>query len=94
MSNRGRPGLRGVVGSSPQSDAVPPARHHNIEIMEEQLMQVLTLEQAQQLEGGGFWRGFVCGLTAVATIGIIVSPDPISKLAFYSLSTGWAACLA
>jgi len=57
-------------------------------------MQVLTLEQAQQLEGGGFWRGFVCGLTGVATIAAIISPDPISKLAVYSLATGWAACLA
>ncbi len=55
-------------------------------------MQVLTLEQAQQLEGGGFWHGFVCGLTAVATIAVIVSPDPISKFAFYSLATGWGAC--
>ncbi len=57
-------------------------------------MQVLTLEQAQQLEGGGFWRGFVCGLTGVATIAAFVSPDPISKFAIYGLATGWAACLA
>ncbi len=57
-------------------------------------MQVLTLEQAQQLEGGGFWRGFVCGLTAVATIAAFVSPDPISKLGLYSLATGWGTCFA
>ncbi len=57
-------------------------------------MQVLTLEQAQQLEGGGFWRGFVCGLTAVATIAAIASPDPISKFAVYGLTTGWVACFA
>ncbi len=57
-------------------------------------MKVLTLEQAQQLEGGGFWRGFVCGLTAVATIAAIVSPDPISKLGLYSLATGWGTCFA
>ncbi len=57
-------------------------------------MQVLTLEQAQQLEGGGFWRGFVCGLTAVATVAAIVSPDPISKFAVYGLATSWATCLA
>ena len=57
-------------------------------------MQVLTPEQAQQLEGGGFWHGFVCGLTAVATAAVIASPDPISKLALFSLATGWAACLA
>ncbi len=56
-------------------------------------MQVLTLEQAQQLEGGGFWRGFVCGLTAVATIAAIASPDPISKFAVYSLAVGWGGCL-
>ncbi len=57
-------------------------------------MQVLTLEQAQQLEGGGFWRGFICGLTGVATIATIASPDPISKLAVYGLATGWVACFA
>ena len=85
--------MRGVVGSSAQSDAVPPARHHNIEIMEEKLMQVLTLEQAQQLEGGGFWRGFVCGLTGIATVAAIVSPDPVSKFAVAALATSWAACL-
>ncbi len=56
-------------------------------------MQVLTLEQAQQLEGGGFWHGFICGLTGVATLAAIMSPEPISKLALYSLATGWAACL-
>ncbi len=56
-------------------------------------MHVLTLEQAQQLEGGGFWRGLVCGLTAVATFAAIASPDPISKFALYSLATGWGACL-
>ncbi len=56
-------------------------------------MQVLTLEQAQQLEGGGFWHGFVCGLTAVGTIAAIVSPDPVSKLAVAALATSWAACL-
>jgi len=57
-------------------------------------VQVLTLEQAQQLEGGGFWRGFVCGLTAVATIAAIVSPDPISKVAVYGLAMGWGTCFA
>ena len=72
---------------------VPPARHHNTEIMEEKLMQVLTLEQAQQLEGGGFWRGFICGLTGIATVAAIVSPDPVSKLAMAALATSWAACL-
>lgn len=56
-------------------------------------MHVLTLEQAQQLEGGGFWHGFICGLTGVATLAAIMSPEPISKLALYSLATGWAACL-
>ncbi len=56
-------------------------------------MQVLTLEQAQQLEGGGFWRGFICGLTGVATIAAIASPDPVSKLAVAALATSWATCL-
>ncbi len=56
-------------------------------------MQVLTLEQAQQIEGGGFWRGFICGLTGIATIAAITSPDPVSKLAVASLATSWAACL-
>lgn len=55
-------------------------------------MEVLTLEQAQQIEGGGFWRGFVCGLTGVATVAVLLSPEPISKLTLYSLSMGWAAC--
>jgi undecaprenyl pyrophosphate phosphatase UppP len=57
-------------------------------------MQVLTLDQAQQLEGGGFWRGFICGFTAVATFAAITSPDPISKFAVYGLVMGWSACFA
>ncbi|MCH8936719.1 MAG: hypothetical protein IIB90_13420 [Gemmatimonadetes bacterium] len=57
-------------------------------------MQVLTLEQAQQLEGGGFWHGFICGLTGVATIAAIMSPEPVSKFAVFSLAMGWAACLS
>ena len=57
-------------------------------------MQVLTLEQAQQLEGGGFWHGFICGLTGVATIAAIMRPEPVSKFAVFSLAMGWAACLS
>ncbi len=57
-------------------------------------MQVLTPEQAQQLEGGGFWHGFVCGLTAVATIAAISSPEPMSKFALYGLAMGWGACFS
>ncbi len=56
-------------------------------------MKVLTLERAQQLEGGGFWHGFICGLTGVVTVAVLMSPEPISKLALYGLATGWAACL-
>jgi len=56
-------------------------------------MHVLTLEQAQQLEGGGFWHGFICGVTAVATIAAIVSPEPISKFAVAGLAASWGACL-
>ena len=57
-------------------------------------MQTLTFEQAQQLEGGGFWRGFICGLTAVAIVAAIASPEPISKFAISSLWIGAATCLA
>ena len=56
-------------------------------------MQELTLEQMEQLEGGGFWRGVTCGLTGAATVAAFLSPDPISKFAVYSLAMGWAACL-
>ncbi len=55
-------------------------------------MHVLTLEQAQQIEGGGFWHGFICGLTGVAAIAALISPEPVSKFGLFSLASGWAAC--
>ena len=57
-------------------------------------MQALTIQQMERLEGEGFWRGFVCGLTGVATIAVLLSPEPASKFALFSLASGWAACLA
>ena len=57
-------------------------------------MQELTIEQMELLEGEGFWKGFVCGITGAATIAVLLSPDPVSKFALYGLATGWATCLA
>ncbi len=57
-------------------------------------MQALTIQQMERLEGEGFWGGFVCGLTGVATVAVLLSPEPVSKFALYSLAAGWAACLA
>ncbi len=57
-------------------------------------MQALTIQQMERLEGEWFWRGFVCGLTGVATVAALLSPEPASKFALYGLAMGWAACFA
>ena len=57
-------------------------------------MQELTIEQMELLEGAGFWKGFVCGLTGAATVAALLSPDPVSKFTIYALASGWATCLA
>ena len=57
-------------------------------------MQALTIQQMERLEGEGFWGGFVCGLTAVGTLAVMLSPEPASKFALFSLASGWASCLS
>ena len=57
-------------------------------------MQTLTIQQMERLEGEGFWQGVVCGLTGAATLAVILSPEPVSKFALFSLASGWASCLA
>lgn len=57
-------------------------------------MQALTIQQMERLEGEGFWGGVLCGLTGAATVAVMLSPEPVSKFALFSLASGWAACLA
>lgn len=57
-------------------------------------MQTLTIQQMERLEGEGFWGGVLCGLTGAATLAALLSPEPVSKFALFSLASGWAACLA
>ena len=57
-------------------------------------MQALTIQQMERLEGEGFWKGVVCGLAGAATVAVILSPEPVSKFALFSLASGWASCLA
>ncbi len=56
-------------------------------------MQALTIQQMERLEGEGFWRGVVCGLTGAATVAVMLSPEPASKFVLFSLASGVAACL-
>ena len=57
-------------------------------------MQELTIEQMEVLAGEGFWRGVLCGATAGALLWALTSPEPLSKMAVYSLAAGVAGCLA
>ncbi len=57
-------------------------------------MQALTIQQMERLEGEGFWGGVLCGLTGAATVAVMLSPEPVSKFALFSLASGWAACLS
>jgi hypothetical protein len=56
-------------------------------------MTSLTTQEMTQIEGGGFWGGFACGLSAVGSLVLWTSPDPFSKLAALSYSATAIGCI-
>jgi hypothetical protein len=44
-------------------------------------MRELTMQEMSEVEGGGFWSGFGCGMGLVGGFVLVVSPDPLSKVA-------------
>ena len=55
-------------------------------------MRTLALQEMSAIAGGGFWAGFACGAGLVATVALIVAPDPsITKFAAGIVYTSTAA---
>jgi hypothetical protein len=52
----------------------------------------LTMEEMGGLEGAGFWSGFGCGLGAAGAFALMVSPDPLSKIALMAYAGTLARC--
>lgn len=50
-------------------------------------MTVLSESQLREIDGEGFWDGFVCGASVGALIWAATTPDPVSKLALSTLVT-------
>ncbi len=53
-------------------------------------MTTLSASQMRDIDGEGFWDGFLCGASATFAIGMTLSPEPISKLALGSI---WGTAL-
>lgn len=53
-------------------------------------MTALKEAQMRELDGEGFWEGFVCGAAAGLAVGMTVSPEPYSKLL---LTSAWGAAV-
>jgi hypothetical protein len=53
-------------------------------------MTVLNELQMRSLDGEGFWDGFLCGTAVAFLVGMSLSPDPISKLAW---GLAWSSAL-
>jgi hypothetical protein len=43
-------------------------------------MTPLNESQLQEVDGAGFWDGFLCGATTSLAIAAMLSPEPVSKL--------------
>jgi hypothetical protein len=69
--------LEGVLESAPLGEAA---------------MIELTMEEMGELKGGEFWSGFGCGLATVGAFVLIVSPDPLSKVALITYAGTIARC--
>ncbi len=54
-------------------------------------MTALSASQMREVNGEGFWDGFLCGASVGALVSVTLSPDPVSKL---TLGTIWAGALA
>ena len=56
-------------------------------------MRALCDAEMVGVEAGGFWEGFACGSGIASSVFATFSPEPISKLAIWSLySATIAAC--
>jgi hypothetical protein len=59
-------------------------------------MRAISFEEMQSIDGGSwadFFTGMACGATVVGAIASWVSPDPLSKIAAYSLTVGAITCV-
>lgn len=55
-------------------------------------MRTLAMHEMAAIAGGGFWAGFACGAGLVASVALIVAPDPtITKFAAGVIYTSTAA---
>lgn len=45
-------------------------------------MTALNELQMRGMNGEGFWDAFLCGSSATFLVGMTLSPDPVSKLAW------------
>ena len=53
-------------------------------------MTALNASQMRELEGEGFWEGFLCGATTSLAIAATLSPDAVSKI---FLATAWTTAI-
>ena len=53
-------------------------------------MYELTIDQMAEIDGEGFWEGFLCGAGIVGSIAATFSPDPMSKVALWTIYSGTA----
>ncbi len=56
--------------------------------MEGGTMRGMSEAEMVDAVGGGFWSGFMCGVGIVTVTALLTSPDPFSKAALWSASTG------
>ena len=59
--------------------------------MKNERMKTLSDVEMSHVEGGGFWEGVACGAGIVGSFAATLSPDPLSKLALWTLYSGTAA---
>ena len=50
-------------------------------------MKTLNALQMREVDGEGFFDGFVCGASVGALVWVAVTPEPVSKLALGTLWT-------
>lgn len=56
-------------------------------------MHTMSQVQMQNVDGGRFWDGMVCGAGIVLTLALATAPEPTSKTIVYATALGTvAAC--
>ena len=47
-------------------------------------MQQLTMRQMSEMDGTGFWDGFLCGAGIIASLAITATVEPVARWTIYS----------